>query len=90
MATRRGYREGMATARRGWGEGAVYRRTSDGQWVGSVELGRDHRGRRRRRTVYGRTKREALDKLDIARRDRRRGLEPIDQRLTTGEWLDRW
>ena len=80
----------MATARRGWGEGAVYRRKSDGQWVGSVELGRDHRGRRRRRTVYGRTKREALDKLDIARRDRRRGLEPIDQRLTTGEWLDRW
>ena len=80
----------MATARRGWGEGSVYRRQTDGQWVGTVELGRDQRGRRRRCVVYGRTKREALEKLDRARRDKRQGLEPVDQRLTTGEWLDRW
>lgn len=80
----------MATTRRGWGEGSVFRRGSDGQWVGTVELGRDSSGRRRRRAVYAKTKREVLDKLDLARRDRREGLAPVDRRLTTGEWLDTW
>jgi len=80
----------VATKRRGWGEGAVYQRKMDGQWVGTVELGRDHRGKRRRRVVYGRTKRDVLDKLDEARSDKRRGLEPVDRRLTTGQWLDLW
>ncbi len=47
-------------------------------------------GRRRRRVVYARTKREVLDKLDRARSDKRQGLEPTDQRLTTGQWLDQW
>ena len=80
----------MVTRRRGWGEGAVYRRQRDGLWVGTVELGRDHRGRRRRQAVYGRTKREVLEKLDKARQDKGHGLEPVDQRLTVGEWLDTW
>ena len=74
--------------RRGWGEGAVYRRQRDGLWVGTVELGRDHRGRRRRQVVYGRTKREALAKLDEARLAKRHGLGPTDQRLTTGVLSD--
>lgn len=78
------------TKRRGWGEGAVYRRKSDGQWVGTVELGRDHGGRRHRRVVYGRTKRDVLDKLEKARSDKRFGMVPTDQRLTTGQWLDQW
>ena len=80
----------VTTKRRGWGEGSIYHRPTDGQWVGTVELGRDHLGRRRRRVVYARTKREVLDKLDRARSDKRQGLEPIDQRLTTGQWLDQW
>ncbi len=40
--------------------------------------------------VYGRTKRDALDKLEKARSDKSHGLEPVDQRLTTGQWLDTW
>lgn len=80
----------MVTSRRGWGDGAVYRRQRDGLWVGTVELGRDHRGRRRRQAVYGRTKREALEKLNQARQSKCQGLEPMDQRLTVGEWLDTW
>ncbi len=79
----------MATKRRGWGEGAIYRR-GDGRWTGSVELGRDHRGRRRRKVVYGKTKQQVLNKLDAARRERGQGLDPVDERLTTGAWLDRW
>ena len=59
-------------------------------WVATIELGRDHKGRRRRRVVYGRTKREALIKLEQARMDKHQNLEPMDLRLTTGEWLDTW
>lgn len=47
-------------------------------------------GKRRRRVVYGRTKRAVLDKLDAARQDKRSGQEPVAQRLRTSEWLDRW
>jgi hypothetical protein len=80
----------VVSSRRGWGEGAVYRRQQDGLWVGTIELERDHRGRRRRQAIFGRTEREALDKLDMARRDKSQGLAPTDQRVTTGEWLGAW
>jgi len=44
-------------AKRGPNEGSVYRRRSDGRWVAAISLGwRD--GRRVRKLVYGRTRRE--------------------------------
>ena len=46
----------MATGRRGKGEGSIYRRR-DGQWVGSADIGLQN-GRRRRKAVYGKTKRK--------------------------------
>lgn len=52
----------MSRKRRGRNEGSVYQR-ADGLWVGSVSLGYDGDGRRKRRTVYGTTKKEALDEL---------------------------
>ena len=58
----------MATGRRGKGEGSIYRRR-DGQWVGSVDLG-PQGGRRRRKTVYGRTQKEVRDKLPRAATNR--------------------
>lgn len=51
-----------ARKRRGRGEGAVYRR-KDGIWVSSISLGYGADGKRRRRTVYGSTKAEVLEKL---------------------------
>lgn len=53
----------MSRQRRGRGEGGVYQRESDGLWVATVSLGYDQHGKRRRRTVYGRTKKEATEKL---------------------------
>ena len=43
----------MARRRRGRNEGSIFQR-ADGVWVGSVILGLDGKGRRRR-TVYGKT-----------------------------------
>lgn len=49
-------------ARRGRGEGSVFRR-ADGYWVANVSAGFNADGKRRRRTVYGKTKKEVQDKL---------------------------
>jgi integrase len=75
--------------RRGRGEGSVFER-DDGQWVGSVSLGYAESGKRRRKTVYGATKQEVLDKIGRLRGDARAGNLPDAGNLTVGQLLDRW
>ena len=58
--------------RRPPGDGSVYFDADRGMWIGSVEIGRDPRTKRRvRRKVSGRTKTEARDKLDELRAEKR-------------------
>ena len=75
--------------RRANGEGAVYRRPSDGLWVGMLDLGIVD-GRRRRKAVYGQTEREALQKLSTLRVAHDRGIDLLAPALTVGQWLDTW
>src|SRR3954463_16172856 len=75
--------------RRGRGEGSVFER-EDGLWVGSISLGLTESGKRSRKTVYGSTKREVMDKLDELRGDARAGNLPEAGKLTVGQLLDRW
>jgi hypothetical protein len=75
--------------RRGRGEGAVYRRASDGLWVGMLDLGIVD-GRRRRKTVYGQTEREVLQKLSTLRTALDSGIDLLAPSLTVGQWLDAW
>ena len=75
--------------RRGSGEGGVYQRASDGRWVGVVDLGWID-GKRRRRTVYGATRAEAVAKLDQLRAERRAGRDLAVQAPTLSQWLDEW
>ena len=75
--------------RRGKGEGAVYRRAIDGLWVGMLDLGVMD-GRRRRKTVYGQTEREVLQKLSTLRTAHDRGIDLLAPSLTVGQWLDVW
>ena len=79
----------MARKRRGRGEGGIYRR-ADGQWVGSISLGYAESGRRKRKTVYGASKKEVIDKLDRFRSEARVGNLPDAGGLTVGQLLDRW
>ena len=51
------------TARRGHGEGSVYRDAVNGTWVGAISLGWRQDGSRIRRKVTGRTKTEVREKL---------------------------
>ncbi|MGA8296726.1 MAG: tyrosine-type recombinase/integrase [Acidimicrobiales bacterium] len=75
--------------RRGHGEGSIYRRDTDGRWVGSVNLGWEN-GRRRRKVVYGKTQAEVVRKIKKLNTDISRGLPPPDDRSTVEQLLRRW
>lgn len=75
--------------RRGHGEGSIYRR-SDGRWVAQVVVGRDERGRLKRRYVYGKTRKEVQEQLTRLLAERQQGL-PIDPvKQTVGDFLTSW
>ena len=50
-------------ARRGHGEGAIYRRKSDGKWVGVLDGGYID-GKRKRSVYYGDSEREVIGKIN--------------------------
>jgi integrase len=75
--------------RRGHGEGAIYQRESDGLWCTSVDLGIIN-GKRRRKVIYGKTRKEVADKLKSMHRDQASGLVVVSERQTVAEFLERW
>ncbi len=76
-------------SRRGRHEGSIYRRASDGRWVGSVHVGYVD-GKRKRKTVYGRTRAEVGRKLAAVQRDAATGALVDDERQTVGDYLNWW
>ncbi len=76
-------------SRRGHGEGAIYRRESDGLWCTAVHLGYVD-GKRRRKVVYGKTRREVAEKLKVVLRDQQQGLPVAVERQTLDQFLTRW
>lgn len=75
-------------ANRGWGEGGI-RQRPDGRWEATLELGLVN-GKRKRKWVYGDTKREVLQKLAKAKRDLEQGLTLAPERLTVATFLTTW
>jgi integrase len=74
--------------RRGHGEGTLYQRP-DGKWCAQLDLGwRD--GHRVRRSLYGVTRREVVEKLAAARRTVDAGLQPTSDRITVAAYLEDW
>ena len=73
----------MAGKRRGRGEGSIYRR-KDGRYVGQYEVNG------KRRSFYGKTRKEVAAKLNKAIADRDAGLVFDAENLTVGEYLVRW
>jgi len=77
------------TKRRGHGEGAIYQRESDGKWCASVDLGYV-KGKRRRKTIYSRTRKEVADKLKALHRDQAAGINIAPDQYTVEQFLNRW
>ncbi|MDQ3654426.1 MAG: site-specific integrase [Chloroflexota bacterium] len=75
--------------RRGHNEGSIYQRASDGRWVGSVHLGWDETGRRRK-VVYGKTRAEVSRKIAKIIADHQKGLPIQTSDKTLSVFLDEW
>jgi len=66
------------------GEGSVYFRASDNKWVGSIT----HNGKRK--VFYGKTKKEARDKMNNALYEQQKGTLPTTSKQTVAQFLDHW
>jgi integrase len=76
----------MTQRRRGHGEGSVYKR-EDGAWCASIDLGMVN-GKRKRKMVYGKTRKEVAEKLKTLQRDQAAGVTFTS--LTVKDYLERW
>lgn len=76
--------------KRGHGEGTIYRR-KDGRWIAQITVDYDPKtGKTRRVTLYGKTRQQVQAKLDELRRQLQEGLFVEPNKITLGQWLDRW
>jgi integrase len=70
--------------RRGHNEGSI-RQRPDGKWEARISLPNG-----KRKSFYGKTRRDVQDKLKAAQRDLDNGLDLSSRQQTVGQFLDRW
>ena len=64
--------------RRSKGDGAIYFSESKGLFVGQVDVGRDENGKRKRKTIYGKTKADVKAKI-----------KNVEYQIFTGTFVDK-
>ena len=70
--------------RRGHGEGTIYHR-QDGRWAASITLENG-----KRKTLYGKTRKEVQEKLKIALREQQQGMLVTTPQQTVKQFLEDW
>ncbi|MHB8597500.1 MAG: tyrosine-type recombinase/integrase [Ktedonobacteraceae bacterium] len=71
-------------ANRGHGEGSIYQR-SNGRWVASISL-----EGRKRKTFYGKTRKEVQEKLRVALNEQKQGTLATGPQQTVKQYLEHW
>jgi integrase len=71
-------------ARRGHGEGSIYQR-KDGRWAASITL-----ENRKRKTFYGKTRKEVQEQLKIALHEQQQGTLATGAKQTMKQFLEQW
>jgi integrase len=74
--------------RRERGDGAVYQRP-DGMWCAVLDLGYVD-GKRRRKWLYGKTRKDVVEKLREAQRQQGQGVDLSAEQTTVAEFLQHW
>lgn len=74
---------------RGNGEGSIYQR-KDGRWVAAVTLGYDASGKIKRTIRYGKTRREAADRLQKVLEDIGKGIPLEPSKITVEQHFLGW
>lgn len=69
--------------KRGNGEGTIYQ-APDGKWMAQATI------RSRRKSLYGKTRKEVADKLRALLADLDKGVLPPPERLTVAQFMERW
>ncbi len=69
---------------RGKGEGTIYQRPSDGLWIAQATIDG------KRKTVSGKTAKEAQTKLRELLSNADKGILPPKEQLTVGQFIERW
>ena len=70
--------------------GSIYKRKSDGKWVGSVFLGTDDYGKKMRKVVYGKTEKEVKKKVNQIEFEINNGLYVKDTKDTLIGFLNEY
>lgn len=79
-----------ATKRRENGDGSVFFRESKGLWCSEVTVGVDANGKRKRKTLYGKTKADVLAKLKEIEASVTASTYIEETTLTLSKFLDSW
>src|SRR5438874_13825287 len=75
-------------SKRGQNEGSI-RKRADGRWEALLSLGIVD-GKPKRKSFYGKTRKEVADKLAAAQRARQLGDPIAIERQTVAQFLERW
>lgn len=75
-------------SKRGQNEGSIYKRR-DGRWAGAVTLGYVG-GKLKRKTVYGRTRKQVQDRINRLLTDKQSGLPVVGERQKVSDFLTDW
>ena len=75
--------------KRGQNEGSISRRP-DGSWWARITVGKDHKGKQKRKAFYGKTRREVLHKMTVALSEINHGSFVEPSKITVNEWIDIW
>lgn len=76
-------------SRRGNGEGSIVRR-KDGRWMGVVTLGKNADGSPKRKSVYGKTRKEVAEKMTVILSELQSGGYKEPSKMPLGEWVLYW
>ena len=75
------------------GEGSINKYIVNGVqkgWRASILIGRDENGKLIRKQFYGKTQKEAKEKLEYFKNQLNLGSLPIDDKITLEQWYYTW
>lgn len=69
------------------GEGTIKKR-KNGTWEAQITIGKDEKGKKIRKSVYGKTQKEVAQKLTAMTNDLNNGLFVAPEAITVAQWFD--
>lgn len=80
----------MADKKRGQGEGTITYIEKKKLYCGRLTIGRDDNGKQKRKAIYGKTKKEVKEKMDILKVKINKGVYIEPSEITLGNWIETW